>query len=377
MIGSNARVPLPLNYDSQLIGSKLDYQNYLKKLIKPMPTVISAFVNNKHVVTIQQLLDAMETDLFHTPGDNPILKECADRENQLKCFLNVCWAEIQNHVETPTLSRSELADWRKAKIDSNLKNLLRYLDELVLALNKEKIEQYVSDQQRWETRRLAFEPSPLVLTLSSYYGTVVTDLFWIGDISVADVVAISKRQLPLSDLGKYVDGQVKKISKLLTTHSQLYADREVPLDKLPEAFICLKNKLYTAFNLVMITSIEGIARSFGEYLLDKQRLHGSNQPARKSHSLDGFFRNNTWVADLPVSKGEYIQITGDFTPADSHIITYPDRLGFLRREFKDRRNTLAHGENVEYEDTVQALINSAALAEVLETIVEYKIIYTD
>jgi hypothetical protein len=141
----------------------------------PMPWSFLAFVNNKFVATIQQFLDAPDTVLFPSAGDDAFLRECGDRERQLKGFLNVCWGEIQNHLETPSLSQSELTGWRKAKIDNNLKNLCGYFDELVLALQKGKIEQYVSDQKRSKPRRLPFEPNPFALTLSSYYGTVLGD----------------------------------------------------------------------------------------------------------------------------------------------------------------------------------------------------------
>jgi hypothetical protein len=261
---------------------------------------------------------------------------------------------------------------------------------LVLSLKKERIEQYISDRERLVDRWVPFEPDPFLLTMSSYYGTVVTDIFWIGEITVGDVISISKRLLPLPELGKYVAGQIGKIREFVSTVGRLYARRELPLEALPEALICWERKLYKAFNLLMITGIEGIARSFGEYLLEKQPAIPAIKKARKSHSLDAFFRTNCWAEDLPISKSQYIQVTGDYNFSDSMAfsrgawpmkenltISYPTRLGFLRREFKDRRNSLAHGGNVEYEDTVQALINAAALSEVLETILEYNRIYAD
>ncbi|HTI07700.1 MAG TPA: hypothetical protein VL832_04055 [Puia sp.] len=330
--------------------------------------------------TLQQLQDAWEIEIFPSDSDDEFVKLCAKREQHMKIFLNNCWKEIMLHTDMPSLSNKQLVGWRKEKIDKNQKNFLLYLDELVEHLKKGKIEQYISENQNNKPLWFPFEPDVLLFTYNSYYGSVLTDIFWIGDLTVAHVIQISKRQLDLAILGKYVTGQIDKIKKLLAEHKTIYANHDVPIPTLEEAFTCHQRGLFKGFNLIMITTIEGIVRSFGEYLIKKQNI----VPEKISHSLDSFLKNTPWATDLEIDKIKYFSITGDYNYGDrisqqakrhpepkTIKVTYQTRLDFLGRGFKERRNLLAHGKEVEYENTLQGLINAAALVEILETIVEY------
>lgn len=331
--------------------------------------------------TIQQLLDAWDIELFSKESDDEFVRLCAEREQFLKSFLNRCWFEIMQHAEMPSLSENQLTTWRKNKIKKNEKNFHLYLDELVGELDKNKIELYISKNKNDKT--IPFKPDVLLLTYCSYYGTVLTDIFWIGDLTVAHIIQISKRELDLNILGKYVDGQIDKIKNLIARHNTVYASHSLPFSKLEEAFACHRKRLYTGFNLILITLIEGIVRSFGQYLIEKQK----GKPGKTGHSMDSFLKNTSWAVDLEIDKLDYYSITGDYNYGEwrpdsiglcvpkTVKVSYQTRLDFLSRGFKEKRNSLAHGDQVEYEDTLQALINTAALVEVLETIIQYSKVY--
>jgi len=51
-------------------------------------------------------------------------------------------------------------------------------------------------------------------------------------------------------------------------------------------------------------------------------------------------------------------------------ISIKTRLDFLRRRFKENRNLILHGQETEYDKPYYGFINSAALCEVLKTIIE-------
>lgn len=337
------------------------------------------------MTTLAAFINAFETELFSPGTEDKFISHCAAREKSLKSFLNVCWKEINNHIELPFLSEEDVkVSWRKLKIEQNQKALLQYLDYLVSELDKNKIEKFISEKIKEGGRFLPFEPDALLLTFCSYYGTIVSDLFWIGNITVADVVYISKRQLDLASLGKYVSEHLTSIELLLNEKSSIFNKHQIPMDTIREALVSQKRNLYKGFNLIVITAIEGIVRSFGEWLIAKQSL----TVKKKSHSLDSFLKDTSWKPDLPILVSKYYQMTGDYNFEDSKafsVTNYPKRLpktvdfktrlAFLNRGFKERRNALAHGENVDYEDTVQALINAAALREVLQTVIEYEDVY--
>src|ERR1700743_1319533 len=98
-------------------------------------------------VTIAKFLEVLETDIFHNNSTDSFIIKCKDREEKIKTFLNICWKIIEEHLCTPGLETRKISHWKKAKIDSNIKNLLSYLDELVFALNKESIENVITNKE--------------------------------------------------------------------------------------------------------------------------------------------------------------------------------------------------------------------------------------
>jgi hypothetical protein len=335
-------------------------------------------------ITIAKFLEALGTDIFPGSSTDAFIIKCKQREENIKTFLNVCWKIIEQHLYTPGLETKRLSHWKKVKIESNIKNLLAYLDELVLALNKQSIEDTINSKGITLQSKIVFEPDFNLLTINSYYGSIVTDIYWIDSLTVRDATLIGKGELDLNELIKYSDLKISFFKKLLKEHRSTFEGYK--LDSLKEALKCFDYKLYKAFNLLLLNIIEGITRKLGMYLIDQQKLDVDAHD-EEYNSLDSFLRKIPWKKDLEISISKYILLTGDYSRSQIEknqdipplpktiFVNLKSRLDFLRRRFKENRDMVIHGDELEYDDKLQSFINISALVEVLSAIIEYKCLY--
>lgn len=336
-------------------------------------------------VTIAKFLEVLETDIFPNYSTDSFINRCKEREEKIKIFLNVCWQIIEQHLYRPGLETRKISHWKKAKIDSNLKNLLSYLDELVFALDKQNIKDVITSKDNTFLSKVVFEPDFNLITINSYYGSIVTDIYWIDSLTVHDATLIGKGKFDLNELIKYSDAKITFFKKLIGDHESIFVLYK--LDSLKEILKCFENKLYKAFNLLLLNIIEGITRKLGAYLIAKQNIEADPYDDNYN-SLDSFLRKIPWKKDLEVSFSKYILLTGDYNRTnidknkdlprfqESIFINLKSRLDFLRRRFKENRDMLMHGDEIEYDDRLQAFINISALVEVLTAVIEYHDLYT-
>ena len=223
--------------------------------------------------------------------------------------------------------------------------------------------------------------------LNSYYGTIVTDIYWISDISIHEAIQIAGGKLDISELGKRTPAKIADIQTFLKENKIRLSEYENHFSTIDEAFNCYHNKFHKAFNLLLLTSIEGLTRNLGTYLIYKQGLEVDPYSV-EYNSLDSFLRKIPWKADLKTTRTNLSMLTchyervthnNPFThrldAMEQFSITLKTRLDFLRRRFKENRDLILHGEETEYDKPHHGFVNTAALGEVLKTIIECQDIY--
>ena len=339
------------------------------------------------MITVGQLLDALKTDIFSDSPTTDFEKKCREREKGLKQYIDIIGVMVHQHITKPEYAGGKLSYWKEEKIKSCIKNLADYTDELVRELNKEKIETYCRQLTPFNFFRSPFDPDITLLMLNSYYGTIVTDIYWISEITIHEAMQISGGKLDISELGKRTPSKITEIQTFLKNNKKRLSEYENHFSTIDEAFNCYKNKYHKAFNLLLLTSIEGLTRNLGAYLVNKQGLE-VDPYSETYNSLDNFLRKIPWKADLKrmrtslsllTSHYERINYNDPFTklpdPMEQISITLKTRLDFLRRRFKENRDLILHGQETEYDKPYHGFVNAAALYEVLETIIECQDIY--
>ena len=332
-------------------------------------------------------MDAMKTDIFTKNPTSDFEKKCRLREEGIKEYLDVIGEIIKQHISKPGYSRNKLSHWKQEKIKSCIKNLADYIDELVKELNKVKIETYCRQLTPLNFLRSPFDPDITLLILNSYFGSIVTDIYWIKTITIQEAMQISGGNLDISELGKRTPLAIAHVQTFLKNNKKLLNEYENHIKTIEEAFNCYKNKYYKAFNLLLLTSIEGLTRNLGAYLVRKQGLE-VDPYSETFNSLDSFLRKIPWKADLKSSRMSLAMMTCHYErinyndpfakrpdPFEEINITLKNRLDFLRRRFKENRDLILHGQETEYDKPYHGFINASALYEVLETIIECQVIY--
>ena len=341
---------------------------------------------NAYPVTVGQLLLAFQTEIFPKHPDSDFEKKCRQREDGIKQYLDICATIAQQHVEKPGLDFKNLSFWKKEKSKVCLKNISEYIGELVLELTREQIESYCRKTYPFSFQS-TFNPDLVLLMLNSYYGSVVADVYWITDLTVHEAMNIAGGRLTLDDLGKRTPNRIIQIKKNLKEHEGQLSFYKDHLDTVKEAFQCFENKLLRAFNLLLLTSIEGLVRKLGIFLIKKQEL--SVNPFDNSYnSLDNFLRKIPWKEDISISRNQLTMLTSNYErvnyndPLSSRIdpfqkvnVSIKTRLDFLRRRFKESRDLILHGQETEFNKPYHGFINASALEEVIETILECQALY--
>lgn len=260
-------------------------------------------------------------------------------------------------------------------------NLGDYLEKLIIELDKEKIEDYCKLEKDLGEKYIAFMPDMILLMINLYQGAVETDLHWVTDLTISDSIDISIGDFDFSKLEKYLPKRITEIKNLLQKLNKItYVAAHQ--DSIQEAILCFNNKHLKASNLLLITIIEGLVRALGIYLKDKQTLTVDPTGKRKYASLDSFLNKIPWKRDLPMKDITYGLITGNYSmdkkfKNDTILVSLTERLGFLCRRFKENRNTILHGEETNYANSLNSFLNFSALKEVLLTIKEYDKLYTN
>ena len=258
-------------------------------------------------------------------------------------------------------------------------NLSNYMEYLINELDKDKIEQYCKHADAMGSKFIPFLSDIIVLMINSYQGAIETDLHWITDLTIGDSFDISNGEFDFKKLEKYLPSRINEIQKNCRKLKDVeYVNSR--LDSIEEAILCHNAKHQKASNLLLLTTIEGLVRSLGIYLVEKQGLEINPLDKRKYASLDSFLKNIPWKKDIQINEIKYGLLTGNHSsynlPKTEFTSTnLTDRLGFLCRRFKENRNIILHGEETQYADALSSFLNFSALKEVLWTIKEYQSLY--
>ncbi|MBS1586011.1 MAG: hypothetical protein JSS82_10760 [Bacteroidetes bacterium] len=335
--------------------------------------------------TIGDLITALKTDIFPDNSDNPLEERARKWELATKECITVCHTILIQHVTKPGLDDTKLSRWKRDKIEKCMKALSEYTEILGRSLTKERIE--VNCMRGLARIYTEFSPDYIFIISNSYYGAILADIYWISDITIQDALLIAGGKLDISELGAKTPYIINHIEELLAKNKDVFKIYDLYTDTISEAFKCYKNGYHKAFNLLLLTSIEGLTRRLGVYLIKKQNLD-VDPYADEYNSLDSFLRKIEWKEDLQISSTRLEALTARHQPVsfddpffdvkkfyEDKYITVKTRLDFLRRRFKENRDLILHGQEMEYNKPHHGYINSWALYEVLLAITEFYELY--
>jgi len=331
------------------------------------------------MITLGEIFNKPKIELFLDCEDTKFYNSCREREKEIKNAVEMSLRSFDTYVQEFEKNRNKLSKWKKEWMGSCMMNLGNYLEYLIKELDKKKIEDYCKLEEKMGQKYIPFMPDVILLMINSYQGAVETDLHWIPDLVLSDSIDISIGNFDFNELEKYLPRRITEIENLFL---ELKAINYVSdhFDSVQEAIHCFKSNHQKASNLLLLTIIEGLVRSHGIYLKEKQGLTINPLDKRKYASLDSFLKKIPWKKDLQISDMRYGLLTGKHsiykTPKqDVFSINLTERLGFLCRRFKENRNIILHGEETKYANPLNSFLNFSALKEVLLTIKEYKEIY--
>lgn len=332
------------------------------------------FIIDDMDVTFEELDKKMTLDIFteHDP------KQYLEREETLKKYITICLNHSIQLVEMPHKESQKISYYKRQRIKRSLKRLLDYVGYLVHQLDKEKIIQYHKNQGIMSFSDFEIDISFIIA--NSYYGGIKYDLYWIKNLRHYDALNIVTGNFKIEDLSKYLPDCYAQFKNKILPEFKKAEMLNGFNGTLLEICKTYDIKAYRACNLLILTSVEGIVRALGGYLIEKQNLEISiNQ---EFNSLDTFLRKVPWEKDYEISALKYKLITGDWEfkyDKDDLLknmkIDLKQRLDFLRRRFKEDRDLILHGLESDYGKEWYLVVNFSALEHVYETFMYYTRLY--
>lgn len=337
-----------------------------------MHTELCLSVGNNYEmdITIGELDTKLTTDIF-TESDN---KQYIEREETLKKYINICFNHSIQLVELPHKERQKISFYKEHRIKRSLKRLSDYVGYLAHQLDKEKIIEHHSKQGFISVSNLDIDTSFIIA--NSYYGSIKYDLYWIGNLKYYDALNIATGKFKIEDLSKYLPESYSNFKQNILPSFENLNILENFKGTLLEIQKTYENKAYRACNLRILTSIEGIVRTLGYYLIEKQELDINLN--EKFNSLDSFLRKIPWEKDYEITDTTFKLLTGDWDfrrndiePLKKIKIDLKQRLDFLRRRFKEDRDLILHGLESDYGKEWHLFVNFSALEQVYDTFAYY------
>lgn len=328
-------------------------------------------------ITIGEIQEKLGQNLFENNYSDGFVLKCVTREISLKSNIVRAFDYLNEHIDKPDLE-GEPNYWQNDKIERNINNLANYIDILFAKLDKNEIINYCKNHN--STTPISFEDDEILFLVNSYYGTIILDILWTSDISVSDVINISKGVVDKKNLAKKLPDKIKQIETEIIPYLKRHNDFIEFINTITESVQSYKNKIYQGASLLIIVAIEGLVRKIGKTLIDKQGL-GNSFLSTEYNSLDLFLRKIPWKKDIKIEKNKLMFITGDYefnherkgTIGDEFVyIDLKTRLDFLRRTFKKERDVSLHGDLNSIGDIWDLYRNYSALFEVYLTIKYYK-----
>ena len=333
------------------------------------------------MITVKDLFDKPKIVIFSEHRHDDFYKHCKEREKALKEAFAISFKTFNNLLKKFEEKKDSFTKWEKEKVTSCAHNIGDYLEYLLEELDKEKIQKYCSLKDLKGEKLIPFLPDMILMLINSFQGAIETDLHWVTDLTIADTIDISISDFDFNKLLKYLPSRIVEVRKLCQELNDIdYINKHI--SSIEEAITCYETNHLKASNLLLLTIIEGLVRSLGIYLVEKQRLTVNPLDKRKYASLDKFLHAIPWKKDFSISGIKHGLLTGSYSAykgnePDFIIVSLKERLGFLCRRFKENRNMILHGEETQYANALNSFLNFSALKEVLQTIESYQNIYAD
>lgn len=336
-------------------------------------------MTDKEGPSIGLILEKLKTTIFdfESPLDQ-FQQDCLERENGLKEYLNICMEMITEHATAPGIKKKTKR--QELKSEECVINISKYISELVEELDKSKIEGFCKSIDRSQFNfdfhtRTPFYPDVLFLIQNSFYTVNTSNIMWTNDVSIMDCMKISRGQLDLEELGKYIPSKIESIKKYtlpFLKESELFGAHYEPIK---EALLAHKKKLIRSCNLLLMTTIEGMVRNLANFLIVHQELHEKHNEENYS-SLNKLLRDVPWKEDFEIDTSSLSLLIGENKTRKEKIsdgvnkldetvfVNLSTRLDFLKDRFKDNRDMILHGTYQEYNKNWNLYLNLSALVEV-------------
>lgn len=328
------------------------------------------------MITIGDIQEKLKISNFENDSPDEFILECIIRENCIKNNIGRAFRSLNEHIEQPGIE-GYLNIWQKNKVERNKKTLIKYIEKLYVKLDRKEIISYCKNKHPLQPA--FYEDDEMIFWINSYYGNVLLDIMWANDISVSDVINVSKGIIDKENLAKKIPEKIKVIKREIIPFLKKHDDYKNYVDSINESVMSYKKKLYQGASLLILPTIEGIVRKLGTYLIKTQEL-GDKYLHKEYNSLDSFLRNIPWKEDIEIEKSRLMFITGDYEFMDERKfdkkndnvkVNLKTRLDFLRRIFKKERDTTLHGNMENIGDSWDLYRNYSALFEVYLTLRYY------
>jgi len=326
------------------------------------------------MLTIGEIQNRLEVTLFDEHLKDKLTLDCLEREKSIKSTINTVSRYIIENIERPGFS-GKLTHWQEAKIERNIENLIKYIEKLFPLLEKENIIEYCRDRKKHLP--VGHIPDMLIIPINSFYASAVLDIVWASDLSVGDLINISKGKINHKSLASKLPSKVRIIRNEIIPFLSKQPNYSDYIPYIRESVKSHKNKLFFGASLIILVVIEGLVRLLGRELISRQNL-GAKYLNQKYYSLDSFLRKIPWEKDIKIEEDRLMFLSGDYKFAESRIetkyqhIDLKTRLDFLRRTYKKERDAILHGEMDGLGEAWDLYRNYSALYEVYLTIKSYK-----
>jgi hypothetical protein len=328
-------------------------------------------------LTIVQIIESLEKNIFSTNIDSEFDLKCLEREHGIKEAINMCMEQMMELAKTPGLEK--LTARQKIKSKNCIENLSKYVKELINELDEEKIKSHINEIENNKNQFIIrlhkpFELDMTFLWSNSFYTAITTEILWAPRVTVTQAMDISRGKLDLDDLGRHLPEIIKELKTNVIPYlksSKIYNEFS---ESLKEALDCYSKKYFRGCNLIIMTSIEGMVRKLSNFLAPHHEL-GDDFSDDKYKSLSSLLREVKWKKDFKIDSTTLSLLVGENKTInerrfdiknglrDFEIIDLNTRLDFLKGRFKDDRDMILHGSYIDYNKKWNLFLNFSALIE--------------
>lgn len=324
---------------------------------------------------------------FETPS--PTEMQYMERERGIKSTIDKCMNQLVEFGLAPGIEK--VTDRQHAKSLKCVENLSKYIAHLMSELDENKIRTYcekinVTGVFGFARHNAPFEADHIFLISNSFYTAIATDILWAPQVTVGQAVRLSRGELDLNELGTHLPGLLKAIKSEYIPFFEKSTIFDEYLQGVQEALGCYQKKFFKGCNLILITTIEGMVRRLANFLAPHHEL-GENFSDEKFLSLNSMLRSVNWKEDFKISDTSLMMITGaedilELTAVKKvpiglqyKMVNLNTRLDFLKGRFKDDRDLIMHGSQLDYNKEWNLFLNFSALLETIKVCMYYEQLY--